>query len=125
MPHADPTLDLSPAQWRTLDERRTRAWIGADIIVKGDVRCARDLTIDGQVDGRIEVGDHALTIGADAVIKANLVAKTITISGAVTGNVTASDRLTLLGSGSIEGNIKAPKFSMTEGAVVRGKVETG
>lgn len=53
-----------------LDERRKTGWIITGIVVKGDVLCARDLTIDGQVEGAIEVGDNALSIGERAVIKA-------------------------------------------------------
>ena len=124
MAQIDPSLDLTAAQLRVLDERRRTAWIGAEIVVKGDVLCSRDLTIDGHVDGTIEVGDHTLTIGAGAAIKADLVAKAITISGAVTGNVTARDKVDLRATGSVDGNINVPRLAMADGAVVRGRVDT-
>ena len=125
MANPDPALDLTQAQWRAIDERRKRAWIGADITVKGTVICARDLTIDGQVEGGIEVGDHALIVGTGATVTADLVARTIVISGAVTGDVTARETVDLKETGSIDGNIKAPRFSMADGARVSGRVETG
>ena len=124
MAQPDPTLDLSPAQWRAIDEKRKTAWIGADILVKGGVVCARDLSIDGKVDGTIEVGDHRLTIGAGAEIKADLVARSVSISGDVTGNVTAREKVELSESATVLGNIQAPRFRMAEGAIVQGKVET-
>jgi len=103
-------------------ERRMTAWIGRSVIVRGDVISSEDLTIDGQVEGTIEVGNHSLTIGQTAAVKANLVAKHIAISGAVTGNVTATERVELLATGSIAGDLNAPKLAMTEGAVLEGKV---
>ena len=124
MANPDPTLDLSPAQWRAIDEKRKTAWIGADILIKGGIVCARDLTIDGKIDGTIEVGDHRLTIGAGAEIKADLVAKSVTISGAVVGNVTARERVEVKENGTVEGDIKTPRLRLADGAVVHGKVET-
>jgi cytoskeletal protein CcmA (bactofilin family) len=113
----------SPAAKTGFDERRVTAWIGTALVVQGKVISAQDLTIDGKVEGTIELGDHGLTIGAGAEIKADLVAKTIMISGAVTGNVTATDRVDLRATGSVDGDIIAPRFAMAEGAVVRGRVD--
>ena len=107
-----------------LDERRVAAWIGKSVFVRGDVVCSGDLTIDGKFEGTIEVGDHGLTIGVDATIKADLVAKTITIDGTVIGNVTAREKLDLRATGSVEGDVRAHRFVMADGAVLRGRVET-
>src|SRR4029453_18797414 len=124
LPKSDPSPALSPAEWRAIDEKRKTAWIGADILIKGGLVCARDLTIDGKIDGTIEVGDHRLTIGAGAEIKADLIARAITISGSVIGNVTAREKVDVKDSGSVEGDIRTPRLSMADGAIVHGKVET-
>ena len=71
------------------------------------------------------MGDHGLTIGVGATIKAELVAKTITIDGTVIGNVTASEKLDLRATGSVEGDVRARRFAMADGAFLRGRVETG
>lgn len=106
-------------------ERRMAAWIGKAVRVEGKVISSEDLTIDGNVEGSIELGNHSLTIGVDAAVKADLLAKTITISGAVTGNVRANERIDLLATGSVNGNISTPHFVMADGATVIGKVEVG
>ena len=106
-------------------ERRMVAWIGKAVRVEGKVVSNEDLTIDGQVDGSIEVGDHDLTIGSDAAVKADLLGKTITISGTVVGNVKAVDKVDLKASGSVLGDIITPKFAMADGASVTGKVKAG
>jgi cytoskeletal protein CcmA (bactofilin family) len=113
-----------PASKDTVDERRVMAWIGQGVIVEGKIMSAQDLRIDGQVEGTIEVGNHGLILGAGAAVKANLTARTILISGAVIGNVTATERVDLQATGSVEGDISAPRLVMVDGAVVKGKVAT-
>ena len=113
----------SPAPRSEVDERRATAWIGQGVVIEGRITSSQDLRIDGRVEGTIEVGDHVLMIGARAEVKANLVAKSILISGTVIGNVTATDRLDLQATGSVEGDISSPRLVMVDGAVVRGRVE--
>src|SRR5688572_1934505 len=106
-----------------VDERRVSAWIGTALTVQGKVISTQDLTIDGRVEGTIELGNHGLTIGAGAEIKADLVAQAITISGTVTGNVTATSIVDLRATGSIDGDIVAPRLIMADGAIIRGRVD--
>ncbi len=106
-------------------ERRMVAWIGKAVRVEGKVISAEDLTINGDVEGSIELGGHSLTIGSEAKIKANLLAKTITISGKVTGNVKALEKIDLEATGSVNGDITAPRLTMADGATVAGKVQAG
>lgn len=107
------------------DEKRTTAWIGQGVVIEGRVISSQDLRIDGRVDGTIEVGEHMLTVGARAAVKANLVARSILISGTVIGNVTATARVDLQATGSVEGDISTPRLVMVDGAVIKGKVKTG
>ena len=106
-------------------ERRVVAWIGKAVRVEGKVISAEDLTIDGQVEGLIELGGHSLTISEDATIRADLLAKTVTISGKVSGNVRAVEKVDLRATGSVTGDITAPRFVMADGATVLGKVQAG
>jgi cytoskeletal protein CcmA (bactofilin family) len=106
-----------------VDERRMSAWIGTALVVQGKVISTQDLTIDGKVEGTIELGDHGLTIGSGAEIKADLVAQSITISGAVTGNVTATAVVDLRSTGSVDGDITTPRLVMADGAIIKGKVD--
>ena len=106
-----------------VDERRMSAWIGTALVVQGKVISTQDLTIDGKVEGTIELGDHGLTIGSGAEIKADLVAQSITISGAVTGNVTATAVVDLRSTGSVDGDITTPRLVMADGAIIKGNVD--
>jgi cytoskeletal protein CcmA (bactofilin family) len=107
----------------SMDERRMRAWIGKSVVVQGKVISNEDLTIDGRVEGTIELGDHSLTIGLGAAIQADLVAQRIIISGAVTGNILASAIVDLRAPGSVDGDITTPRLIMADGATIRGKVD--
>jgi cytoskeletal protein CcmA (bactofilin family) len=106
------------------DERRVSAWIGQGVVVEGRITSAQDLRIDGKVEGTIEVGNHGLIIGASAVVKANLAARTILVCGAVIGNVTAAERLDVQATASVEGDLSAPRLVLSDGALVNGRVET-
>jgi cytoskeletal protein CcmA (bactofilin family) len=109
---------------RPLDERRVVAWVGKSVIFKGDLISSEDMTIDGRVEGTIELREHSLTIGPDAHIRATIIAKTVTVLGAVTGMITASDKVDVRETGSVEGNIISPRLAMADGAVLRGRVDT-
>ena len=109
----------------TVDERRVTAWIGQGVVIEGKIASAQDLRIDGKVDGTIEVGNHGLIIGASAAIKANLAARSILISGAVTGNVTATERVDVAATATVNGDITSPRLVMADGACIKGKVDAG
>src|SRR6266404_3804735 len=91
-------------------ERRMTAWIGKAVRVEGKVISTEDLTIDGEVEGSIELGGHSLTIGVGASIKADLMARSIVIGGTIIGNVRAAEKVELRDTGSIEGDVVAPRF---------------
>jgi cytoskeletal protein CcmA (bactofilin family) len=113
----------SPETGLSASERRVVAWIGKSVRIEGKVISEEDLTIDGHVDGSIELGNHSLSIGPAAAISADLFAKNITISGTVKGNVRALERIDLEATGSVEGDVTSPRLKMAEGAVVAGKVD--
>ena len=110
---------------RRVEERRKAGWIGGSVAVTGNVTAAGDLVIDGKVEGTIELGDHNLTIGETASVKADLVAKDVIIAGKVKGNVLGAGKVELRKSSDVEGDITAPRFTMEEGAVLSGKVDSG
>jgi cytoskeletal protein CcmA (bactofilin family) len=128
MAYVDSSRERVPAgapseQISSLDERRMRAWIGKSLVVQGRVISTEDLTIDGRVEGTIELGDHSLTIGPGAAIRADLIAQKIIISGEVTGNILASAIVDLRATGSVDGDIVTPRLVMAEGATISGKVD--
>jgi cytoskeletal protein CcmA (bactofilin family) len=97
---------------------------GRSICVKGDITGSEDLAVDGQVDGRIDLPNHTLTVGPNATICADITAKTVMIFGTVLGSVTAHERIEIRRSGSVEGNVACARLVVQDGAILSGKVET-
>jgi cytoskeletal protein CcmA (bactofilin family) len=115
----------APAFARPPEERRVVAWVGKSVIFKGDLISSEDLMIDGRVEGTIDVRDHALTIGPDADIRATISARTVTVLGSINGMITAKEKVDIRETGSVIGDILSPRLGMVDGAVLRGKVDTG
>ena len=97
--------------------------IGKSVVIKGELNGSEDLTIEGHVEGKIELKDHVLTIGPNGKIKAQVFAKSVIVLGDVHGNITASDKVDIRDSGSVDGDIVAPRMAIAEGAHFRGSVD--
>jgi cytoskeletal protein CcmA (bactofilin family) len=80
------------------------------------------MAIDGRVEGTIELRDNTLTIGPEAHLHADIVAKAVTVHGVVIGTITATDAVHIAETGSVEGDITAPRLAMADGAVVIGDI---
>ena len=99
--------------------------IGKSIQIKGDLTGNEDLVIEGKVEGRIDLPNNQLTIGGEGEVKADLQAKSVVVVGHVTGNVQATERIEVQATGIVDGDVKAPRLIVQEGAVLNGSVEMG
>jgi cytoskeletal protein CcmA (bactofilin family) len=97
--------------------------IGKSVVIKGELNGSEDLTIEGQVEGTIQLKEHVLTIGPNGKIKAQVFAKSVIVLGEVNGNVTASEKVDIRDGGSVDGDIVSPRVAIAEGAHFRGSVD--
>jgi len=97
--------------------------IGKSVIIKGELSGSEDLTIEGQVEGKIELRQNVLTIGPNGKIKAQVFAKSIIVQGEVHGNVTATERVDIRDNGSVDGDLSAPRVAIADGAHFRGAID--
>jgi len=97
--------------------------IGKSVVIKGELNGSEDLTVEGNVEGKIELRQHVLTIGPHGKIKAEVFAKAVVVLGEVTGNITASEKVDIRDNGSVDGNIVSPRVAIAEGAHFRGSVD--
>ena len=97
--------------------------IGQSIFISGELSGNEDLTIEGRVEGRIELRDHNLVIGPKGKIQAEIHAKTVTIHGEVVGNIHGDDRIEISNSGTVRGDIHAPRIVISDGARFKGTVD--
>jgi cytoskeletal protein CcmA (bactofilin family) len=97
--------------------------IGKSVFIKGELTGDEDLTIEGRVEGKIELKDHNLVIGPNGKINAEVNAKSVTIIGSVVGNISASEMVEIKTSGSVMGDIKSSRISIADGAHFKGSVD--
>ena len=93
------------------------------VVVLGGVEADEDLIIEGHVTGHISVPEHHVAITASAVIAARIIARSVTISGAVEGNILARERIELLPGASVRGHLTTPALLIVDGARFTGSVD--
>jgi len=122
-----PTTTPPPAPQKVPVESSTEkvptAVIGPKIRFKGELFGEEDLLIQGQVDGTIDLKDNSLTIGRQGIVKANVVAKTVTIEGTVEGDLFGQERISILASSNVKGNVVADRVILEDGAKFRGSID--
>jgi len=96
--------------------------IGSSLSFKGEITGEEDLTIQGQVEGTIDLKKNHVTIGRTGRIKADVYGRTITIEGEVQGNLFGEERIVLRQSGRVRGDMRAPAINLEEGAKFKGRV---
>ena len=101
----------------------TVATIGESIVIKGELSADEDLVIDGEVEGRINLSQNALTVGEHGKVKATVVAKTVVVAGKVQGNIMAAEKVDVRNTCSMEGDICTPEVVIAPGAYFRGGID--
>ena len=96
---------------------------GRTLSIRGNVESVEDLLIEGRVEGHIWNEEHAVTIGADAVVTGDIVARQITVRGAVEGTLLATVRVDIMDEGSVVGRVLSQKLMLADGGLFNGKAE--
>jgi len=120
VPAPAPSVAASPA---AAAARGRAANIGTSLFIKGEVSGSEDLTVEGRVEGRIDLKDHNLTVAHSGRVSAEVHAKNVTIVGEATGNILADEKVEIADTGRLVGDIHAPRVSISDGAQFRGSVE--
>lgn len=97
--------------------------IGASLVIRGEVLANEDLIIAGRVEGTIEMPGHRLTINQDAALKATVHAREVAVSGGLVGTILAVERVDLLQTADVQGEVTTPSLRMADGAALKGRVE--
>src|ERR1700756_5889888 len=103
-------------------ERKT-GWLGSNLRIRGDITGTADLEIDGSVEGRIQLDERKLTVGATARLTADISARDVVVYGYVKGNVSAKGRIEIRKDGSVIGNLTTAQIMIEDGANFKGSIE--
>jgi cytoskeletal protein CcmA (bactofilin family) len=130
VPSSDRTEASSLASVRP--ERNTRsappiqetnmASVGKSIIIKGDLSGDEDVLVEGKVEGKVDLPQNQLTVGANGICEATVHAKTVIVVGRIAGDVSAVERVEVQSTGVVEGDVKSPRLIVEEGAVLNGSI---
>src|SRR5258705_1201651 len=97
---------------------------GSQVTVEGTISGSERVLVEGTVKGKINLASD-LHIGKQARIEASGHAKNVIVEGKVTSHISADERVELVATATVDGNIKAPKIVVAEGARFRGSVDMG
>src|ERR1700676_2768419 len=104
---------------------RGNASIGQGIRIKGEVTGSEDLYMDGVIDGKLNLTNGSLTIGPNGTVKADVTAQEVIVHGRIDGKVTGRDKVQLMSTCHVTGEVQTERLAIEEGALLRGKVEAG
>ena len=122
-PSPPPAVPQSTPRVEPVQQEKPIVNIGKSVIIKGELSGSEDLTIEGQVEGKIELRQNVLTIGPNAKIKAQVLARAVVVEGGVQGNISASEKIEIRDKGSVEGDLSSPRVAIADGAHFRGSID--
>jgi len=96
--------------------------IGSSIVIDGEISGDEDLVVLGTVKGKISLKE-SLVVEGSGVIEADVETATVEVSGQVTGNIVASDKVELKADCRVVGDIRAPRILIADGAAFKGSVD--
>ena len=97
--------------------------IGTTIVITGDVTSGEDVTIEGHIDGQVLVRDAALTIGERAQVEGDVRGARVVVRGLVTGAISASERIELTPTATVDGSLSANRVVIADGARFNGRID--
>lgn len=104
---------------------RAAACISQGIRIKGEITGSEDLFVDGPVEGKLQLTNGSLTVGPNGSVKADVTAREVIVRGKIEGKIAGRDRVQLWSTGHVTGEVQTQRLAIEDGAVLRGKVETG
>jgi cytoskeletal protein CcmA (bactofilin family) len=102
-------------------EERFETVISAGSLIRGDITAKGPVRVEGHVQGDVSSED-AVVVGRDGEIRGNISGRSVTVGGQVTGRIEAAERVELLGTARLTGEVWSPRLAMEEGASYEGQV---
>ena len=103
--------------------RGGQAVLGKSVIVKGQIFSREDLTIDGEVEGTVELQEHRLTVGPNGKVIATVKARELVVLGTIHGNVETTDKIDIRKEAKLVGDIRTARIVIEDGAYFKGSVD--
>ena len=118
-------IPMSTIPARSFDPEVPRggALLGKSVVIKGEVLSREDLTVDGEIEGTVELQEHRLTVGPNGKLKANVKAREVVVHGTIHGNLDATDRIDIRKDAKLVGDIRTALVVIEDGAYMKGNID--
>jgi cytoskeletal protein CcmA (bactofilin family) len=97
------------------------SYVGSNTSIKGNLECSENFLVEGAVEGNLN-SHGTIVLGRNAVVRGEVRAREVAVSGVVVGTIRCSDRLEIFESAKIIGTIQAPVLKMELGAQMNCRV---
>ena len=105
------------------DQSGGNAVIGKGVLVKGQIHSREDLTVQGEVEGTIEMAGHRLTVDGLGNVRAGIKARIVEVQGSIEGQVQAIDKIYIRKGAKFVGDIHSGGIIIEDGGFIRGRVD--
>lgn len=117
------TQPSRPVETRPEPARGGAAILGKSVILKGQIYGREDVTIDGEVEGTIELQEHRLTVGPSGKAVATIKAREIVVLGTVHGNIETREKIEIRKEAKVVGDIRTARIVIEDGAYFKGSID--
>ncbi len=117
------TLPTRPSEPRAEATRTGNAIIGKSVVIKGQIYGREDLTIDGEVEGTVELQEHRLTVGPNGKVVATVKAREVVVLGTVHGNIETREKIEIRKEAKLVGDIRTARIVIEDGAYFKGNID--
>jgi cytoskeletal protein CcmA (bactofilin family) len=93
------------------------------VILKGQIYGREDVTIDGEVEGTVELQEHRLTVGPTGKVVATIKAREIVVLGTVQGNIETREKIEIRKDAKVVGDIRTARIVIEDGAFFKGSID--
>ena len=122
-PEASGSLEPSVGKMSVNQERRSATThIAVGSRVKGQITGSTDLMVEGEIEGKLEL-KNGVVVGSSGVVRGEIKARSVRISGKVHGNVRGEEMIEILPSGTVEGDVSSPRVVISDGAFFKGNIQ--
>jgi cytoskeletal protein CcmA (bactofilin family) len=101
----------------------SHAVLGHSVLVKGEIHSREPLTIEGEVDGTIEIIEHRLTITGNGKVNASVKAREIELLGSMQGQADAKDKIHIRKGARFVGDIRSAALVIEDGGFIKGNID--
>ena len=114
---------MSPAMSLGAKLPAIKAVLGKNVVIQGQIRSQEDLTIEGEVDGTIEMFGHRLTIANEGKVRADVKVREIEVRGSIQGKIEAAEKVVIRKSAQLVGDIHSTGIVIEDGGYIKGSIE--